>query len=532
MTLETEIKKLQKKVSENQMSRRRFMQGAMALGVGAIAPTLYSEAANAAPKMGGVYRMGLGGANTGDSLDPENNGDVFMINMNQGCVRNALVEVNPSGQAVPELAESLEPSADASVWRVKLKPGVTFHDGKDLTPDDVIASIEHHRGPESTSAAKSVAESMGEITKDGDTVVFTLESGNADFPYLLSDYHILMGPVDDTGKVDWMSGHGTGPYKVVEFEPGVRATMVRNENYFKEGEGNFDEVHITAINDTAARMNAMVTGQVDAIARCDLKTAGLLENKPDVDVLQVPGTKHFTYPMDMRAAPFDNNDVRMALKYGIDRQGFVNTVLRGYGSVGNDHPISASQNYHAKDLPQREYDIEKAKWHLKQAGMESLDLEISASDAAFGGAVDATELYAEQLKPAGINLTVKRVSPDGYWDNVWMQVPWSACYWGGRPTADWMFTIGYKAGGNWTDSFWNHARFEELLIAGRAELDDAKRNDIYVEMQTIVSNEGGVIVPCFANNVDAASTAMGKPDKIAGNWELDGGRSAARWWFA
>ncbi len=532
MSLDKQIKKLQKQVSDNQLSRRGFMKGAVALGVGAMAPSLYSEAAKAAPKVGGTYRMGLGGANTGDSMDPATTSDTFMLNMNHGAVRNQLVRVNENGEAVAELAASLEPSADAATWRVKMKQGIEFHSGKTLTLDDVVASIEHHRGEDSTSAAKSVAESMGEISKDGDSLVFSLQSGNADFPYLLSDYHILIGNADASGAIDWASGDGTGAYVMGEFEPGVRATMTRNPNYFIENEGNFDEVHMTAINDTAARMNAMVTGQVDAIVRCDLKTAGLLEKKPDVDVLQVTGTKHFTFPMDIRSAPFDNNDVRMALKYGMDRQGFVDTVLRGYGSVGNDHPIASTQNYHASDLPQREYDIDKAKWHLKQAGLTSLDVELSAADAAFGGAVDASELYAEALKPAAINLKVNRVSPDGYWDNVWMKVPWSACYWSGRPTADWMFTLAYANASNWTDTFWNHARFEELLVAGRAELDEAKRNDIYVEMQTIVSNEGGVVVPCFVNNVDAASTALGKPDKIAGNWDLDGARSASRWWFA
>ena len=94
-----------------------------------------------------------------------------------------------------------------------------------------------------------------------------------------------------------------------------------------------------------------------------------------------------------------------------------------------------------------------------------------------------------------------------------------------------MFTIGYKAGGNWTLSFWNHPKSEKLLVAGRAELDEAKRNDIYVEMQTIVRDEGGVVVPCFANNVDAASDALGRPDRLAANWELDGSRSMERWWF-
>ena len=528
----SDLNKMCQAVAGGHMSRRQFLSQASAMGLAAAAPLLYSQAAAAAPKQGGIYHMGLGGANTGDSMDPGTNGDTFMINLNQGAVRDALVEVDADGRAVPELAESLEPSADAKIWVVKIRKGVEFHSGKTVTADDVIASVEHHRGEQSTSAAKTVAEAMGEMKKDGDnTVIFSLDSGNADFPYLLTDYHILIGNADASGKVDWTAGDGTGPYSLKELEPGVRGHLIRNPNYYKEQEGNFDEVKLTAINDVAARMNAMVTGQVDAIARCDLKTANLLEKKPDVDVIQTTGNKHFTYPMDVRNAPFDNNDVRMALKHGINREAFVNTVLRGYGALGNDHPISASNKYHASDLPQRPYDPDKAKYYLKKAGLSGLDVEISASDTAFDGAVDATELYAEQLRPGGINLTVKRTSADGYWDNVWMKVPWSAAYWSGRPTADWMFTIGYKAGGNWTDSFWNHPQFEALLVAGRAELDEAKRRDIYIEMQTIVSNEGGVVVPCFANNVDASSTKMGH-NKVSANWELDGSRSAKRWWFA
>jgi peptide/nickel transport system substrate-binding protein len=521
--VKSELKKLQNQVSQGRMSRRHFLSAAMAMGAG--------EAARAAPKKGGTYRVGFNSANTGDSWDPATNSDTFMINVNMGACKNTLTEVDTAGQAAPDLCESLEPSADAKTWRVKLRDGVTFHtSGKTLTTNDVIASIEHHRGEDSTSAAKSVAESLGTMKADGNAIIFELESGNVDFPYLLTDYHICIGRANDDGTVDFASGDGTGGYKAESFEPGVGAHLVRNPNYFKEGKANFDEVQVTAINDVAARMNAMATGQVDAITRCDLKTASLLEKKPGVEVLQTTGTKHYTYPMDVRATPFDNNDVRMALKLGMDREKFVSTVLRGYGALGNDHPISINQNYHAGDLPQRQYDPEKAKWHLKQAGMDSLDVELSASDAAFAGAVDATQIYAESLKPAGINLTVKRVSPDGYWDNVWMQVPWSASYWSGRPTADWMFTIGWAAGGNWTETFWNNARFEELLVAGRAELDEAKRNDIYVEMQAICHNEGGSVIPCFANNVDAASDKMGHGD-LGANFELDGARSIERWWF-
>lgn len=491
-----------------------------------------SKAYAATPKKGGTYRIGVPAANTGDNMDTGTNSDAYMINMAHGAVRNCVTEVNAAGQAVPELAESLEPSADAATWVVKLRKGVTFHSGKTMDADDVMASIEHHRGEGATSAAKSVAESMGKIKKDGpNSLIFELDGGNADFPFLLSDYHITVGAADKMGKIDWQAGDGTGPYSIKEFEPGVRSHLMQNKNYFKPNEGNFAEVQMTAINDAAARMNAMATGQVDAIVRCDLKTAHLLGKKPGVNVIETTGTKHYTYPMDVRVAPFDNNDVRMALKLGIDREAFVKTVLRGYGSLGNDHPISTSQNYHAGNLEQRKYDPEKAKWHLKQAGMEGLSVELAASDAAFAGAVDATQLYAESLKGAGINLTVNRASDDGYWSNTWMKVPWSASYWSGRPTADWMFTIGWAAGGNWTETFWNNTRFEELLKAGRAELDEGKRSAIYQEMQAICRDEGGSVIPCFANNVDAASDKLGHPEKLAGNYELDGSRSIARWWF-
>ena len=530
--LQKDLQRMQKQVTRGTMSRREFLSRASAMGLMAAAPLLYTEAAQAAPKKGGVYRLGLPAANTGDTLDSGLNSDHYMITMNQGAVKNAMVEVDAKGQAVPELAETLEPSADAKTWVAKLRQGVEFHSGKTLDADDVIASIAWHSREGSTSAANAVAKSMGNIRKDGpNTVIFELESGNADFPYLLSDYHILIGPADSSGNIDWDAGDGTGAYSIKSFEPGVGTHLIRNPNYWKEGRGHFDECRLIAINDAAARMNAMATGQVDAIARTDLKTVGMLKKKPGVEILQVAGTKHFTYPMDVRQEKFGDNNVRMALKLGINRQTFVDTVLRGYGSLGNDHPISVSQNYCATEIPQRQYDPDKARWHLLQSGYGGLDVEIHASDAAFAGAVDATALYAESAKAAGINIKVTRASADGYWSNTWMKVPWSASYWSGRPTADWMFTIGYKAGGNWSETFWDNARFEELLVMGRAELDEAKRRDIYVEMQTILHNEGGTVIPCFANNVDARSDKLAHGD-LAGNFELDGCRSCERWWFA
>ena len=281
----------------------------------------------------------------------------------------------------------------------------------------------------------------------------------------------------------------------------------------------------------SARTNALTTGEIDLGDRVDIKTVHLLKRRKGIRVEETSGTAHYTFAMRTDTPPFDNNDVRLALKYAVDREALMKSVLRGHGVLGNDHPIGRSNRFHANDLPQRTYDIDKAKFHLKKADVSNLTVDLSAADAAFSGAVDAAVLYKEHAKKAGIEINVVREPNDGYWSDVWMKKAWSAVYWGGRPTEDWMFSTAYAAGANWNDTFWSHDRFNKLLLEGRAELDDAKRRAIYFEMQKIVSDEGGVVVPMFNNYVFAMSDKV-QHDEMAGNWDLDGNKAMERWWFA
>ena len=153
-----------------------------------------------------------------------------------------------------------------------------------------------------------------------------------------------------------------------------------------------------------------------------LRTITHLNSVPDLQVHEVSGTRHFTFPMLMDAAPFDNVDVRTAFKYAIDRDAILQALLRGHGYLGNDHPIAKVQKYYASDLPQREYDADKAKFHLKKAGYDSLDVTLWAGDVYTGG-VDSAILYQEHASKAGINMKVQRVSTDGYWSEVWNVKP-------------------------------------------------------------------------------------------------------------
>ncbi len=520
-----------KLLEHGKISRREFMGRAAALGVAVgLASTMAGKAIAATPKKGGHVRAGLGHGSTTDSLDPGTYENGFTGALN-AATNNVLAEIGQSGKLEPNLAESWEASDDAAVWRFKIRQGVEFHNGKTLTVEDVLASVNHHRGEDTSSAAKPLLETITDISIDGkDTLVVSLNGGNADFPFTISDYHIAIMPSED-GVMKWQEGVGTGGYKLSNFDPGVRADFTRNPNYWKEDAAYFDSVEILSITDVTARTNALTTGEIDVMDRVDIKTLHLLKRNENVKIEETTGTAHYTAPMRTDTPPFDDNNVRMALKLAFDRDAMLRTVLRGHGSVGNDHPISTANRYHAAALPQRTYDPEKAKWHLKEAGLSSLKVDLSAADAAFAGAVDAAVLYKEHAAKAGIDINVIREPNDGYWSAVWMAKPWCMCYWGGRPTEDGMFSTAYAAGADWNDTFWEHEKFNKLLVEARAELNDAKRREMYFEMQEICSNEGGVVVPMFNNYVFAMSTKI-EHGPMQGNWDLDGSLWMERWWFA
>jgi peptide/nickel transport system substrate-binding protein len=513
------------------VTRRGVLKGATALGAASLILPAGVRRAAAEPKRGGTLRIGMGHGSTTDSLDPGSWDNAFS-QVFASARHNYLTEIAPDGSLAPEIAESWEASADAATWAFEIRKGVTFHSGKEVTAEDVVASIDFHRGEDSKSAAKPIVDSITDIRTDGaHRVIVTLSAGNADFPFIMSDYHIPIMPRSGE-TIDPTSTDGCGGYVLEGWEPGVEARLTRNPDYWKADRAWVDEVVIIPIIDAAARQNALIGGEVHVIDRVDLNTVHLMKRSPNITVLSVPGTQHYTFAMDTRAAPFRDNNVRMALKYGVDRVELVEKILNGYGAIGNDHPIGLSNRYHASGLEQRAYDPDRAKFHLREAGLDSLTVSLSAADAAFAGAVDAAVLYSEKAAAAGITVDVVREPSDGYWSNVWMQKPFCAVYWGGRPTEDWMFTTAYATGAAWNDTFWDNARFNELLLAARSELDDAKRRSMYEEMQALVSNEGGVIIPMFANYVMARSNDVATPDQIGANWTMDGFRAPERWWFA
>lgn len=510
-------------------TRRTFLAGssaatAFALGAG----SALSDDNNNPAKAGGHAIFAVQGSSSSDALDPSVLMDAHTYLQNF-AIRNCLVEVNESGELVPELAESWDVTPDAQTWSFKIRDGIEFHNGKTMNVDDVIASLNLHRGENSESAVKVLAEQIGDITKDGDRLVVTLAEPNADFVYLLSSPEFVVMPAED-GAVDTTSGNGTGGYILELFEPGARTELARFPNYWKPDSAHFETAEIVGVNDGTARMNALTSGDVDAINRVDYRVADLLGESSGVGVVEYGGTLHYSFPMNTSVAPFDDNNVRLAIKYGVDRDMMLQTILGGHGSLGNDQPIGPANRYYASDIPQRAYDPDKAKHYLDQTDYASLDLTLFTSDGAFQGAVDAAVLISEFQKASGINIDVNRSPADGYWTDVWLQKPWFATWWGGRPTEDWMFSIAYADGAAWNDTSWSHELFNKLLIDARAELDEQRRAEMYREMQMLVRDEGGALIPLFANHIAGVSDSIGYKPIAPTTYELSNYRAIERWW--
>ena len=496
------------RVRTGAMTRREFVGRTTAMGVSAaLAGALFTKAAHAEePKKGGVLRAGVAGGESTNSLDPAlAASDVpYMINRTWG---ETLVDVDANGAIEMRIAEEISSNADATEWKFKIRSGVEYHGGGTVTADDVVATLKRHTDEKSQSGALGIVQGISEMSAEGDMVTLKLSSASADLPFLLADYHLNIQP---GGGVDApAAGNGTGAYKVVATEPGVITTLERFANYWDSSRGHADSVEILTINDDTARTAAIQSGQVHVINRVDPKIVTLLAGSSDVAIERAAGPGHYVFIMHCDKAPFDNNDLRMALKLSVNRAEMVEKILGGFGSAGNDFPINAAYPLFDDSIPQREYDAAAAAEYYKKSGHDGSPIVLRAAPGAFPGAVDAANLFAATANAAGIPLQIQLEPDDGYWSNVWNVQPFCASYWGGRPVQDQMYTTAYLSTAEWNDTKFKNAKFDELLLAARGELDLAKRKGTYSEMAHIIRDEGGLILPMFNDWVEGRRAEVG-----------------------
>ena len=389
-----------------------------------------SKARADTPKRGGTVRYALESSSPNDTLDP------IKVTSNIDATRcfqlyNNLVRMGADLSPQPALANYWEANSEATEWTFELREGIEFHNGKKLTAADVVYSVKRHLGENTESRIKAYMAQIAEISADGDHVIkIKIASPNSEFPILFSSARAGIIP---EGHTDFENAVGTGPFKVREFQPGIRSVFARHENYWQDSKPYVEAVETFSIPDPVARMNALLSGEIEAGNSLDANSVPLIDLAPNVELVAAKGGQMVYQVLMCDRPPTENVDFRLALKYLQDREKIVNVVYKGYAQIGNDHPIAPSDPMYCADLPVRPYDPDKAKFHLKKAGMEGATVEIYNSTTAGPGNVEQTLLFQQTAAAAGLTVQVRQTPPEGYWNHTGGKFPIWGSHWNARP---------------------------------------------------------------------------------------------------
>ncbi|MGI9407801.1 MAG: ABC transporter substrate-binding protein [Hyphomicrobiaceae bacterium] len=489
-------------------NRRQVMGWLMAMGatVGAAGSivTAATEAIAATPKKGGNVRFAWDLHGPSDTMDPT----LFTSSLDYGRGRlnyNNLTRFQDDLTVKPELATSWEANKDATEWTFKLRKGVEWHDGSKFTADDVVFAMMRHIGKDSKSKAKVLVGSVKEWKKvDDHTVKATLDAPNAELPIILATFHFK---IVKNGETNFQNPQGTGPYKTKEFKPGVRSVHTRNDGYWNDEAGPYvDQFEAFGITDKVARINALISGDIQMSANLDPKSIPQIEAAAGVEPFSVPSGRYPTISVMLDKAPGNSPEFATGLKYLQRRERILKSVQKGQGTVGNDQPVGSAYGADWCDKNAiRAYDPDKAKHHLKKSGVTTAELHVAE---VYPGMTDICNMLQRECQKVGFNLQLKKVPNDGYWGAVWLKKPMSVSSWNMRPSANIMMTLAYKGGAPWNETAWKDERFDKLLAEARGELDLAKKAEMNCELQKICSNGSGSLIPTHSSYLDAVSSKL------------------------
>jgi len=473
------------------LSRRRALGAA---GAGLMLP----QAALAQPRRGGRIRVATMASSTSDTLDPAK-GALSTDYVRHNMLYSGLTQFDGRLTPQPALAESIE-TRDHITWRLRLRKGVEFHDGKPLTSADVVYSLLRHKDPATASKAKAVADQFADARADGpNEVVLKLTGANVDLPSILAISHFLI--VKD-GVRDFRTAVGTGPYRLKLFRPGMRTIVSRNPNYWKAGRPYLDEIELIGVPDEVSRVNAVLSGDVHLTHAVNPRSVKRIQASGAHAVLETRAGMYTYLVPRLDRTPTGHPDFVLAMKHLLDRDLIRRALFRGYATLANDHPVPPGHRYHLAGLPQRSYDPDRARFLLNRSGLLNVRMPVYASPAA-EGSVDMASILQEASAKIGLRLAVNRVPADGYSSTHWMKHPLMFGNVNPRPTADLMFSLFFKSDSPWNASRWRNARFDQLLIAARSETDEARRRQLYGDMQELVHDGAGAATPVFISNIDA-----------------------------
>ncbi|HHY40180.1 MAG TPA: ABC transporter substrate-binding protein [Syntrophaceticus sp.] len=454
------------------------------------------------PKHGGILRIAIDATTTLDPTFLTTSGD----NQAASMWNDYLVFCDEQGRPDPErsLAESWEYDEAEKAWTFKLRKGVLFHDGKEMTSRDVKFTFDRLRDPDVGAKTVDLFSNIVDITTpDEYTVVFKLKETNPEFLLDLADRAIL-----DADNPDLKTkANGVGPFIIESYNPEDRIVLKRNPNYWrKDADGNplpyLDGLELIVIPDKTAALEALRSGQVDFMYEPPSESLALFEKEPDLTLYTKPSATH--YPIRMRAdvAPFNDVRVRQALKLATDRQEMLEAAFDGFGVIGLDTPISPAYGDYYLDAPAPKRDVEKAKQLLAEAGYaDGLKLTIYSPEVRPHSAMAV--IWKEQLSEIGVDLDIQLVPSDIYYVN-WLDYELGITDWGTRAHPGVFLQQAYITGARWNETHWSDSELDDLAAKIATEMDYNKRIEMYHRVQEIFMERGPIIVPAFKHSAWAS----------------------------
>jgi peptide/nickel transport system substrate-binding protein len=487
---------------ERTISRGTFLRGAggtiAALGLG---PLAGNALAASKPKRGGQLRVGYVGGGTAETINPY----LAVTPIDEGRVQSIfdpLVLLNADLSLSPGLALDWLPNKTATEYEVKLRPGVTFHDGKPFGAEDVVYSIHLMAGK--TSAALPFVSNINvrdlkAVNKTTVRIPLKLPDGN-----LMANFVYYNTWIARSGEKDFAHPVGTGPFKFQSFTPGQQSVFVRNPNYWGHGGPYVDSLKIVSISDPTARLNALLSGQIDAMAQLDYAQAKAHQATGDINVLVAHAPQVLMFYMDTTKPPFNDNRVRLAMKLIADRPTLIKDAISGFGTIGNDI-VGKGLPFYDNSIPQRTQDIDKAKSLLKAAGHQGLNVTLQTSDIVPGFVASAT-LLAQQANAAGVKIKLQQVPASAYFNPSlkYLKMLFAETQW--PPSSLKFFYLqALAANAPYNETHWQSKSFNTLLFKAIGERDHAKAQSYWNQIQRIQWEQGGYLSWTNADFVDALS---------------------------
>jgi peptide/nickel transport system substrate-binding protein len=486
------------------LTRRHLLQLALATGAVGVTQPLTRAGVSApawagTPRQGGTLKMAW--ASSPRTLDPALavQGDEYMLTQH---IYDNLTRIDEKFQAQPQLATRWSSDEQARIWTFTLRQGVKFHHGRELTAQDVVFSVERILDPKTASPGRTA---MGPIEKveavDRYTVRFRLSIPYADLPLGLGTTFGRILPADREPLIK-TDPSGTGPFRLAEFRPGERTRLTRFKDYWDQPRPYLDELWQVNIPQPASQVASLTGGDVQLMWEVPVAYIPTLERSPGVSLVEVKSPGFQPVTMLSNQKPFDDNRVRLAMKYLVDRAAIIRAVWQGHAVVGNDHPVPQISPFWAP-TPQRSQDIARAKTLLAEAGYPGgFNVELWTS-AERTGMQELAVAVQQMVAPAGIKAEVKTVPWSVFNANVWKKKAFYINNWGGRATIDETLYPFFRTGGSWNEGNFSISQLDKLLDEGRSQTDPRKRKELYAQAQQLIADEGHLVIAYHSNYVTA-----------------------------